>query len=80
MVFNYTQYERLFILIKEDEQETNKDYGVHRPVLLPLLVCPIPFPSVLDLILYVLHVGLQQYLKHMVTLSPNFPIPFGLGV
>ena len=65
----------------EDEQENNKDYGAHRPNLLPLLLCLILPPIVLDLIACVLPVGLQQYLKHMVTLltSTMFLIVFLAG-
>ena len=58
---------------QEDEQGNNKDQGVHRPKLL-LFLCPIPLPSVLDLIVCVQHEDLQQYLWHIVTLSTNFPI------
>ena len=32
----------------EDKQENNKGYEVHKPILLPLLLCPILLPSVLE--------------------------------
>ena len=40
--------------IQDDEQENNKDYGVHRPILPLLPLCPIPFPFLLGLLACVL--------------------------
>ena len=58
---------------EEDEQENNKDYQIHRPILL-LPIYPILLLFVLDLLICVLHEDLQQYLWHMAILSASFPI------
>ena len=42
---------------REDEQENNKGYDAHKPILLPLLLYPILLPSVLNPIVYALLVG-----------------------